>query len=143
MAAQNRRRIKNILINPEQQIRYGTLFLAISMCVHALATGLVYMVYLAWRDQLVQVTSTSLYTMVGGMVLVYFLLFAFSFVLGLMISHRLYGPLVAFENHFKKLQSGDFSSRVVLRKADDDKLKELAEWVNQLSARLGETGKRL
>lgn len=113
------------------------------MCVHALATGLVYMVYLAWRDQLVQLTQTSLYTMVGGMVVVYVLLFAFSFVLGLMISHRLYGPLVAFENHFKKLKQGDFSSRVVLRKADDEKLKELAEYVNQLTVRLSETGKPL
>ncbi len=140
--AQNRRRLKNLLINPEQQIRYGTLFLAVSMCVHAVATGLVYAIYVAWRDQIIQLSQTSLVTMVGGMIAVYFLLFAFSFVLGLMISHRLYGPLVAFEHHFRKVQEGDLNSRVVLRKADDVKMKELAEMVNQMTARLAESAKR-
>ncbi len=141
--SRNRRKLKNFLINPEQQIHYGTLFLAVSMSVHAIASGVVYALYMAWREQFISLTQTSLMIMIGGMVAVYMLLFAFSFVLGLMISHRLYGPLVAFEHHFRKVKNGDFTSRVALRKADDAKLKELAEMVNQMTVRLGETGKQL
>ncbi len=139
----NRRRLKNLLINPEQQIQYGTLFLAVSIAVHAVATGLVYAVYVAWRDDLIDISQGSMWSMVAGMMVVYLLLFIFSFVLGLMISHRIYGPLVAFQHHFDAVKKGDFSSRVVLRKLDDVKLKELAEMVNQMTIRLGEAGKKL
>lgn len=140
---QNRRKIKNLLINPEQQIHYGTLFLAVSIGVHAVATGLVYALYVGWREDLIEISRSSMWMMIGGMIVVYGLLFVFSFVLGLMISHRLYGPLVNFQNHFQKVKAGDFSSRIVLRKLDDIKLKEIAEMVNQMTERLGESGKRL
>lgn len=140
--AQNRRRLRNLLINPEQQIHYGTLFLAVSMCVHAVATGVVYALYMAWRDDVIQLSQMSLLTMIGGMLTVYVLLFAFSFVLGLMISHRLYGPLVAMDHHLTAVEAGDFSSKITLRKLDDEKLKEIAEKINRLTDRLSQATKK-
>jgi len=139
--SRDRRSLKNLLVNPERQIHYGSLFLAIAIAVHALACSLMYLLYNAWQAKAIEAGASSMYMLMFGMVVMYGLLFGFAFVLGLVISHRIYGPLVNFERHFQQLIAGDFSGRIVLRKNDDTKLKQLADTVNELTVRMA-AGKR-
>ena len=81
-------------------------------------------------------SSASLTLLVLLLVAVYILIYGFAFVLGLILSHRIYGPLVNFEKALRKFKEGDFSARVHLRKNDDGKLKEVAELLNSLAADL-------
>lgn len=139
MAKQNRRNFRNILINPEAQIRYGMMFLAVSILVHAVTTVLVIQLYIAYRSEVIESSNLSMGFILSGMILLYLLLYGFSFLLGLLISHRLYGPLVNLERILVKLNRGEYSSRIVLRKYDDVKVKEIAELVNQLADKLEQT----
>ncbi len=135
--SENRRRLRNLLINPERQVHYGAVFLAAAIGVHAVATISMFLLYSAWKSNALDLTETSMYLLIFGMVVVYMLVFGFAFILGLVISHRIYGPLVNFDRHLGEIKNGNFASRIVLRKNDDIKLKQMAETLNDLADRLG------
>ena len=132
----NRRKLKSLLINPKAQIRYGMMFMAVSIIVHAVATVVVVTSYAAWLEGDLEGYPMSVPAMAAVLFVVYLLLYGFSFVLGLLVSHRLYGPLVSFERHFENLKQGQYSSRISLRTEDDPKLKLLADHINEMTARL-------
>ncbi len=135
--SENRRQFKNLLINPERQVHYGSVFLAVAIGVHSVATILMYFLYNAWTSQAFETSTFSMYLMIGGLVFIYLMVFGFAFMLGLVISHRIYGPLVNFDRHIANIKKGDYSSRIVLRKNDDIKLKQMADSLNDLADRLG------
>lgn len=54
----------------------------------------------------------------------------------LFISHKLAGPLFRFEKELKEIGEGDLTKRIRLRK--EDQLAEMAESLNEMSARLHE-----
>jgi signal transduction histidine kinase len=56
--------------------------------------------------------------------------------IGLMLSHRIYGPMIPIRNHVSKLINGDYSSRIHLRPSDE--FKELASDLNALAERLNQ-----
>jgi HAMP domain-containing protein len=56
--------------------------------------------------------------------------------IGLMLSHRIYGPMIPIRNHVSKLIDGDYSSRIHLRPSDE--FKELASDLNSLAERLNQ-----
>lgn len=50
------------------------------------------------------------------------------------LTHRYYGPLVAIKRFLSRLEGGDYSARVKIRKGDE--LQDLATHLNQVAARL-------
>jgi len=56
------------------------------------------------------------------------------FIVGLVLSHRLIGPLNRLENDLKKIAEGDYSIRLAVRKDDD--LKPIANAVNKIIDKL-------
>lgn len=136
MEKKNRRYLRNFLINPSAQTRYGTLYLGVSILVHAITTLLIIRLQLMLQSEDFDRSAIPLTYIVALTIFVYAILYSFAFFLGLMISHRLYGPLVNLSKHVKNWNEGNFSDRIVLRKNDDESLKELAGQLNQLADKL-------
>jgi nitrate/nitrite-specific signal transduction histidine kinase len=67
----------------------------------------------------------------GGLIVFFFVV---NFVVFVIFTHRIAGPVVAFRRHIHKLIEGDFKARIRLRRRD--KLSELAEDLNRLSETL-------
>ncbi|MEH0861017.1 MULTISPECIES: hypothetical protein [Halobacteriovorax] len=132
--AKNRRRLKQIWINPEFQkhflVKFG--FLNLISCGLFVATILSFLVnvremaeesgffqsaaFQGFWDVQVQIISFSLLIAV----LVSFFLFLY---LGLTMSHKIAGPLYRLNNHFKKLAKSEedeehFLEKVTFRKGD-------------------------
>jgi hypothetical protein len=59
------------------------------------------------------------------------LLWIASIFVGFLVSHRIYGPIVSIQRHIANLRSGNYSSRVHLRK--EDEFQELARDLNELA----------
>jgi HAMP domain-containing protein len=78
-------------------------------------------------DQTQSYFRTSL-ALLGG-----FVLFVLIFSVGYL--HRLLGPIVALERCLQKLQNGDYSARITLRR-NDHLYADLAQQLNQLAAQL-------
>src|SRR4051794_37960518 len=92
-----RRKLKNFLIFPESQVRYGVLFLALATFTHVALTFGALKIYSAWSIE-DDSNGLPIWLVVAGMVLVYFVLQAFAFVLGILMSHKIFGPLKAMKN---------------------------------------------
>ena len=56
------------------------------------------------------------------------------FVLAIVLTHRVAGPLERLENDLKKISEGDYSVRLKIRKDDD--LRPMAEVINQIVDKL-------
>ncbi len=136
MKPKNRRHLKHFLIYPKAQIQYGSLFLAASILVHVVTTVIVVQFYQIYQSDQVSINRDTFLVTLGLLALNYILIYGFAFLLGLIISHRIYGPLVNFQRQIDRLKSGDLSARIVLRKNDDPRLKLLAESINQVAENL-------
>ena len=62
------------------------------------------------------------------------ILIFFLFLLGLILTHRLIGPLERLEDDLTKISFGDYSIRLKLRKDDD--LRPIAEVINKIINKL-------
>lgn len=137
----NRRRIQNFLIEPGIQIRYGmyiSLFGVLLVLLLALTfystlqedimflvqlTDVPQQAYLLINDRLME-------TFYFGIALI--LVFgAICFMVGIYITHRFVGPIVAFRRHVQMLKQEDFNYKTHLRPKDD--FRDLAEELNSLS----------
>jgi HAMP domain-containing protein len=132
---QKRRRLKNILISPESQIRYGAIYLAVTIVANLAVTAFGLNLYYYWVND--SGGGTSLLAMIiGGCVVVTLAMYAFAFFLGLMVTHKIFGPIVPIQRTLNQLKAGEYSARVTLRKADEIQMKMLAESINELAAQL-------
>jgi len=59
-------------------------------------------------------------------------------VMWIMYSHRIFGPTVPIRRHIGALLSGDYQSRITLRKRDE--FKDIAMDLNRLAEKLGGGG---
>ncbi len=58
----------------------------------------------------------------------------FALVAGVVLSHRLFGPLVSINRHIATLREGQYSARLQLRSSDD--MSELKDSLNDLAEAL-------
>ena len=131
-----RRKLKNLLIFPESQVRYGLVFLSLATFAHVTLTIAVLKIYSAWGTSEGELSSAPVWLLIAGLFLLYFLLQAFAFVLGLLMSHKLFGPLVAISKFAEDLKNGNYGERLRLRKTDDPALHGLADELNSLAEKL-------
>jgi len=139
----NRRKLRNLLVNLSAQRRIIVINLIFMMLVLILTMVIIYThlvesetgVSGVWNFAIGELTlsfSARLFILYSLL----FFVFLFSIVAQLWMTHRVCGALVNFSNTFKKVSGGDFLKRVNLRK--DDLLKQEAEQFNDMVANINE-----
>jgi methyl-accepting chemotaxis protein len=135
-----KRRLANFYLTPSVQSRYALINAA------SVVVGMWIMSFLAYRklplfiDSAVNGTPIELepgallsYT-IWSFVFVTIVMSLFSFVLSVVLTHRMVGPVFVFERHVRALLDGNYKSRINLRREDD--FKELSVLLNQLAEKL-------
>lgn len=135
MKTGSRRKLKNLLIFPESQVRYGLVFLSLATFTHVALTVIVLKLYSAWGTSEGDINA-PIWIMLVALFLLYFLLQGFAFVLGLFMSHKVFGPLVPIRKLVEDMKSGKPVTPVSLRKNDEPILKELADDLNELARKM-------
>jgi len=146
----NRRSFKNIMVNPKQQLRYS--FVVVTGCCLSVILFLMVVVFqvkqtmttLAVAYRLDSEVVTAIQAALTSAVYVSILLACgvtfLSVLVGIRLSHRIYGPVVSIKRHIGQLAGGDYKARLTLRKHDDlldirDSLNSLAEALEKRHSR--------
>lgn len=138
-----RRRIRNLIVSPATQIRYGALFLALTIAANIVLTALATNLYYAWMNGTMETSQKGvIVTSLALCVLAYILIYGFSFLLGLLISHKTLGPTVPIQRYIEQLQEGKYSDRLKLRDQDEPRMIEIANALNALATKLEQQNPR-
>ena len=142
--SRNQRSAKNILIRPRQQLRLAVVFFSASS---ALLTVYVILVLTSLMSTIATIVHqyslppdvlptllnslqwSVIFVGLFGVVLTLSML-----AMGVMLSHRIFGPQIPISALVSKLKDGDYSARAHLRK--DDEFKELVAELNGLAETL-------
>ncbi len=79
-----RRKLKNLLIYPDSQVRFGLVFLALATFTHVALTVVAIKIYSGWLIDSEDTAGLPAWLLLVGLVLVYFVLQLFAFSLGLL-----------------------------------------------------------
>jgi hypothetical protein len=138
MATPRQRKVRNILVRTEAQLYYGLLFAGITglvnvgmlLCWVGLSTAplsaMGFDVISLVMDK-IQPSVPSL-LIAGGLLI---LNMATAFLLGIVISHRTFGPTVPIIRQLDRLNAGNYAYRIRLRRGDH--LADVAAKINQLT----------
>ena len=139
MSAKNRN-FKNILINPEYQIKYVFWVTTAGLSLIAANAFIVYhyikenyklLVELSPMDE---ASKAQLYQELNEILvklgIVGFIFVVLTAIIGIRMSHRTAGPLYHFKRVFNEIKSGNTNARVRLRPKDD--FKDVAESFNEM-----------
>jgi nitrogen fixation/metabolism regulation signal transduction histidine kinase len=141
-----RRTPHGTLIRPRQQFKYAFILAGGGILAQSLVIGVV--AYFMNSTVNTVVDTNHLSPEIGSAIttaisfsLMILMLVAAAFALvavliGVKLSHRIYGPLVPFTRHIQHLKDGNYSVRMNLRKTDD--MVELKDALNSLAASLEE-----
>jgi len=140
----SRRAPKGVLIRPRQQFRYAFVLVAGGIIAQSVVIGAMAffinstigsVVDTHHLDPAIGTTITHAITVSMSLLMLVAVAFALVAVLiGVKLSHRIYGPLVPFTRHIDLLKEGHYSARLNLRRTDD--LIELKDALNSLSEAL-------
>ena len=143
-AAPDKRSPSGILIRPRQQFRYAFVLVAGGVIAQSIVIATTsYFVNGTIRNvsesqQIDPAVGQAItHTITVSMTLLMIIAAAFALVavlIGVKLSHRIYGPMVPFNRHIEKLKQGYYSHRMNLRKTDD--LVELKDALNSLAEEL-------
>ncbi|NQU95566.1 MAG: hypothetical protein HQ549_04980 [Candidatus Omnitrophica bacterium] len=133
-------RIKYLTKNPLQFKFLVLILLSIMIPLFLVGGCLYYFIFQVMAEQLaipesiaqnlIPVLNKINFLIILGMPVVIFLLF----ILGIILTHRLIGPLKRLEDDLTKISKGDYSIRLKLRKDDD--LRPIAEVINKIINKL-------
>lgn len=132
----SKRKLSNFLLFPGLQIRHGLLLLGIATLIHLFLTGVGVFVIDAWLAGKPGIGDLPFWKIGVGLASVYGVYLIFLFLLGIYVSHRWIGPLVAIDRHVDALVKGDHAHRLFLRKGTLPHLKKLGDSLNTLAERL-------
>jgi len=137
-------RFKKITNNPLQKRYLFVIVLAMAVPLVIMAGCLYYLIFQLMAEQLgiPESIAYNLFPVVNQVNTI--LLIALPpvmivlFALGLVLSHRLIGPLNRLENDLRQIAEGDYSIRLAMRKDDD--LKPIANAINVIIDKLEKKG---
>lgn len=92
----------------------------------------------SYYGEMIEIQLIHLFRYCGALFVLYILLLA---AVCVAYTHRLIGPIRPFTRHVEALNSGDYKSRVSLRKGDLEMYNEYAIKLNELAAKLEEKEK--
>ncbi len=141
----NRRQIRNFLLNPRVQYRYGLYFFAVAGIAAAVTQMLLIYAFQRIMGQAMLNTSIDpleLAVAVGQplrsleiwMALLFPLLAVVCGAFAIWLTHRFVGPQVAIRRHIDRLKAGDYGQTCTFR--PDDELKGVALALNELTEAL-------
>jgi methyl-accepting chemotaxis protein len=139
----HRRRLKNYLIDPNFQLRY-VLYVSLSgisalaVLYGFLAIRLTALMEMNFKPEVTsnyQLTIADLINQIAAISVAAFLITLFmSFVVGIVVSHRISGPARKIEAALLEMAQGNYSKTLELRKSDD--LQGIKNAVNVLAQAL-------
>lgn len=143
----NNRSLKNILSRPRQQLTFSILFFTCTTVLFAvfmlanlntlrLTLANLGSEYHLPIDALEQIDHSFMLT-IAATIFLGAVSVVGGAIMGLSISHRLFGPIVPIRNFIAQLKSGNFAARGSLRKNDEfqDLMKDLNELAESLEKR--------
>jgi methyl-accepting chemotaxis protein len=140
-----RRRI--YLVKPGFQLKYTGLILLFMLAVAGLSGYTVY--YTGWllmgeklanvypQGRLVAIMRAINFTLIFRLALIS----PFVFLISILVSHKIAGPLFRIQKYIKSVSVGDLSARLTLRKGDE--LHDLAACINEMTNDLKNRVKKL
>lgn len=142
----NQRSMKNILLRPEFQLKYSFYFVGMTLVM----MGAVFILFLFSLEDMVATLAIvyriepevvgaiqqSLKTATFTTITVAILFGVISVSLGIILTHRLVGPMVPIRRLIRQLNDGEYGVQGRLRTKDD--YQEVMNELNQLSKTLGE-----
>ncbi len=148
MAAGNKRRIRNFLINPGYQLRLILWLTLVSVLLLAMNAWIFYRSFnenYAILLELAPMAGDTKNQLAAEMTMILFKLGTVSFLfllvvslLGIVFSHRVAGPLYKFKKVFREIQAGDPELRIHLRR--DDEFRDVAEAFNEMMDSIAKKG---
>lgn len=139
-----KRKLSNFLIRPLVQTKLGLYSVGLTIAFGVFLSFVLYINlsrFIAYTVHLTRAEATIetmlRHDIASIQVFIYLILgsyIASMVALSIWYTHRLVGPMVAFEKHFEALQNGDFTHRTYLRKADS--FHDTAERLNQATETL-------
>jgi signal transduction histidine kinase len=142
-----KRSLKNLLIEPMKQVRFGIYMLVItisySLITNILLVGSFYEQYrhvmaifnvvdphLRWE----LISDEVFYSNITRLAVCFVLFLIVLFTAIIKLTHRFYGPIVAIRKFIRELKEGNYSSRITLRRRDE--LQDIAKELNSLAEAL-------
>ena len=141
---EKKRSIKNYILQPLLQLKFGIYFVLLSLVFVGVVIGLVYNRLNEIFQLVIELTdvpeeisaviyneiSTVQIWVIGAGVLYFFI----SLLVSILLTHRMVGPTIAFKRHIQSLIDGNFEAKTFLRKRDA--FTEVANLLNNLSDKL-------
>ncbi len=141
-----KRKLSNFLIRPLVQTKLGIYCITVSLAFGVFLSFVIYVNMARFIDYTMHLTraEATIESMLRqNLASIQFFIYlivacyvASMVVLSIWYTHRLVGPIVAFEKHIDALQNGDFTHRTYLRKGDT--FHDTAELLNQATESLEE-----
>jgi len=129
-------RRRKFLINKAYQFKYSLFLIGLILVLFiGIALSTYYLVYPMLSKQFFgAITYTQAKNLANRLILVYFfetvIFIIFVFLLTIIFSHRIIGPVNRFKELVDKIRGGDFSTRIHLR--EHDEFKGLADSIDEL-----------
>ncbi len=135
---------RQLIIDPDKQFKYaffffgaGHLIFALFMCLFMMALNTTIVTVAASYNIDMEVTTVlrnSIINIAAVAVICAVIGAGLSAWLGIVLTHRIFGPIISFKKLVNDLKSGDYSARGTLRK--NDEFQELMTNLNELAADL-------
>ncbi len=120
----NRPSIMGMIVRPRQQMRAAVAFIA-----GAWVVNLSLIAVLLWDYENLSKETIGLYILAATV-----MLSLYGLLTGVILTHRIFGPIVSLKRHLASLREGQYSARLQIRETDD--LTELKDAVNDLAEAL-------
>ncbi len=137
----NRRSVKNILVAPRFQLAYGMYFFGFGLLILLIVFGIAFYTMAQMITSLgalsdigpeMQMTLHKSLISAGVILAVMVIGFAvLAFVMGIVLTHRIAGPVVSLRRQITNIKNGNYAARVQLR--DRDELQPLMTDLNDLA----------
>ncbi len=143
---ESRRPVSGRLVRPRQQLKYAMVLVCGGIVAQSVIIGsVVYFMSASIKSiaanyhldpEVGAVITNSITSSLVLIMLVATAVAMAAILIGIKLSHRIYGPMIPFRRHIDELKDGNFSSRIRLRKDDD--LLEIRDALNDLAITLEE-----
>lgn len=141
MSSKKDRKFKNYLLNPKMQLRITIYFMVLGLAIWGFMLALLHnqtqevQSILANTSEIAIATQSEISEILGDILKVasaFFLISLISaFVYGVIVSHRIAGPMFAATQLTKELRNGNYKARRQIRPYDE--LSPVIEELNQLA----------
>ncbi len=138
------RSVRNYILAPMLQLKFGLYFIVLSALFVGGVTGLIYgrlndifqlVIELTdVPDEISLVIQGEIFSLQFYILIVSVLYFLLALTISVFLTHRMVGPTIAFQRHIRSLINGDFNAKTFLRKKDA--FTEVADHLNELSDHL-------